>query len=245
MTSAGAVRARVLLAALGLISGSLGCRNRGLSVDGGRADGARDAALDSVDEPVPDAMDEPVMDAMDEPLSCEDAGSMGDGATYSSSGAQTCGGQVSVAGPTPFGMFVAKNVSSVLYDGDCNHLWLTFDDGEDPNAGFTGIWLNVTIPYDIPYDPRKSLVGTVQVRGSLNWFLPPRTSAERSVPVTLTISEADPLFQAGGGVLHAATGDHGAAGHLAGTVDVDTGCGHVVGTFTVPYCHEAPCIGPP
>jgi hypothetical protein len=235
VTSAGVVRADVLLAALGLMSGSLGCGKNALSVHGGEADGALDSAVDSEGEAA--------LDAADESLSCEDAGSLGSGDTYASSGTATCGGEVSIAGPTPFGMFIAKNVSTILFDADCSHLWLTFDDGEDQTAGFTGIWLNVAIPYDVPYDPLKSLVGTVHVTGFFNWFLPPRTSAERDVPVTLSISEADPLFQSGG--LHAATADHGAPGHLAGTIDVDTGCGHVVGTFTVPYCREVSCIGPP
>jgi hypothetical protein len=211
----------------------LGCSSSANSVDGGNSD------LHNMSEVGTDA------DHPDDALTCPVVTAMNDAGGDQSPGPQTCGGEASVAGMTPFGTFVVRNVSSFVSSGDCDWLALTFDDGEDSTSGFTGIWLYVNLPYPVPYDPTKPLTGPYHVDGVLNALLSPTMSVTRRIPVTLEISAANPLFRADGGVLVAAVGDGGTAGHIAGTIDADTGCGHVTGMFTVPYCRELECVGPP
>ena len=213
----------LVAAALGL-----GCGRGGLTIDGGGRGDSSDAPEVGADVTGPDEL-----------LACSDAVVGGDGAIVP--GPQTCGGDVSVAGGTPFGPFIARNVSSIIGWGDCPRLMLFLDDGES-TSGFTGIWLTVNLPYD---DPLKAPAGTIRVDGSLYALPSPTTSVTRTVPVTIEITGADPLFEANGRVPRAAEGDAGTPGHIAGTIDVDTGCGHLTGTFAVPYCRAIACVGPP
>ena len=56
----------------------------------------------------------------------------------------------------------------------------------------------------------------------------------------MEITSADALFPADGG---GATLDGlGPRGNVIGRIDADTGCGHVVGSFMVPYCSWFTCV---
>jgi hypothetical protein len=170
---------------------------------------------------------------------CTDATFSGDAGAYTPSGPPTCGGQVSVAGLTPFGLFVAENVWTQVNDGDCHRLGIFFEGKGDGSGNAAGISLRITLPYEVPYDPQKSRVGTFHVDGFLSGM-----GDDQPVSVTLDISAADALFRPDGTHLVAATSDHGTPGHITGRIDAVTGCGHIVGTFSVPYCSELACVGP-
>jgi hypothetical protein len=204
---------------------SLGCGRGGLTVDAGHAD-ASDAADVGADVAGPDEL-----------LACSDAVVGGDGSL--APGPMSCGGDVSLAGLTPLGAFVARNVTVDIGSGDCPHLVLILDDGEGA-SGFTGIWLTANLPYA---DPRAAPAGTMHADGSLYALLSPTREINRTVPVTIEIASADPPFDANGP--RAVSVDAGVVGHIAGTIDVDTGCGHLKGTFAAPYCHAFACVGPP
>jgi hypothetical protein len=223
------VRRSVLVALLTATSGLwLGCGRAAPPADAAGANDASDAGEARTDA-----------EEIEEPLVCPDAAAIEDAAHDASSGPQTCGGEVAVAGLTPFGPFVARNVSSMIGYGDCPMLSLFFDDGEN-DAGFTGIWLAVNLPYG---GSLKTPSGTIRVDGALNTLLSPTLGASRTVPVTIEIGAADPLFDSNGRVAVTAASDAGTAGRMTGTLDADTGCGHIKGTFSVPYCRANGCVG--
>lgn len=185
--------------------------------DGGPAD-ARDARQASDASP-------------DVPLVCPDAAPLGTPDAATPMGPQTCGGEVAVAGLTPYGPFVARNVRANLGFLICEGLYLAFDDEVDGAVTSDLITLDVALP--VP-DLTKPLIGVFDVSASLG---SPR--AARGVPVHLELLGGEAFNPDGGTFPGSGLGPRGL---LVGTIDADTGCGHVTGSFSVPICSWAGCI---
>jgi hypothetical protein len=147
------------------------------------------------------------------------------------SGLSTCGGEVAVGGTTPYGAFVATNISAEVGFGDCSGLSLTLDDGVGGDGGQTDatvVALFVT-PQSQPWTGTYTGWGTITQGGRRSGL----------VPAQVELTTADFLPTDGGAL---PPGGVGPRGLLVGTIDVDTGCGHVTGTFSVPVCQWQTCI---
>ena len=156
------------------------------------------------------------------------------------SGGLTCGGEVAVAGPTPFGVFAPKNVRSQIGYQDCQGLWIYLETGGITDAGDDqGQSLNLKIPFDQVLAQSGGAVtpqsGTLHLMG----FLTSGASQGYEIPVTLVVTSADTVSAPDGGALRP---DAGPPGQLSARIDADSGCGHIVGSFTVPYCGSMSCV---
>jgi hypothetical protein len=147
------------------------------------------------------------------------------------SGLSTCGGEVAVGGTTPYGAFVATNIRAQLGFGDCAGLSLTLDDGAGGDAGQT----DATVLALFVTPQSQSWTGTYAGLGTIT------RGARRSglVPAHVELTTADFVPTDGGSL---SPGGVGPRGLLVGTIDVDTGCGHVTGAFSVPVCQWQTCI---
>ena len=185
-----------------------------MASDGGAHD-ARDA-LDAV---------------TDVPLVCPDANPPDAPDASTSTGPMTCGGEVAVAGVTPYGRFVAANVVASLGSGDCPGLGIAFDDRIGGVSRDDEIVLSILM---IPVtDVSTPFLGVFDAMGFVE---SKQTSRNVHARVELTGGEAfDP--NDGG----SSRQDGGGYGLVVGRVDVDTGCGHVTGTFSVPICSSFVC----
>jgi hypothetical protein len=148
---------------------------------------------------------------------------------------------VAVAGPTPFGVFEPKNVRSEVGFEDCQGLWVYLETGSITDAGDDrGQSLTLVIPYDqFLTVPAGAAVtpqsGTLHLMG----FLTSGASQGYEIPVTLEVTSVDAIAMPDGGIVRA---DVGPPGQLTARIDADSGCGHIVGSFTVPYCGWMGCV---
>jgi hypothetical protein len=89
--------------------------------------GGANAPSDAGSHEAPDAIDA----VIDVPLVCPDANPPASPDAATPTGPLTCGGEVAVAGVTPYGPFVATNVTAFLGFGDCSGLSISLDDRVD------------------------------------------------------------------------------------------------------------------
>jgi len=175
----------------------------------------------------PDASDA----ALEVPLSCPDAAPLGTPDAATPMGPMTCGGEVGVAGPTPYGPFVARNVTASLGFAVCAGLFIAFDN--EVSGALTSDTIRLTIRLPVP-DLSKPLIGVVDTNGSLG-----SPHADRGVPVHLELTGGEAFDPDGGTFSFSGVGPRGL---IIGTIDADTGCGHVTGSFSVPICTWTGCI---
>jgi len=143
-------------------------------------------------------------------------------------GTPRCAGEVAVAGVTPFGPFVATNVAGDLRAGDCQGLSITFDDSIAGMPRGDEIRVTVGVPVLIPY---QSIVG---IHDGTAFVASGPTTVVAGARVEITSGE---VYGPDGGLLP----DGGRPGPVMGRIDVDTGCGHVAGTFSAPVCSFFTC----
>jgi hypothetical protein len=211
------LRAAIAVAILlGFCGAAAGCSSRGGAV--------QDAAL-----PTPPDLDATPMDVA---VVCMDAAAPDAVEAATPTGPSTCGGEVAVGGATPYGTFVATNISAQLGFGDCAGLSLTLDDGAGGDAGQADEAIVVSA---FVIEHRVSSTGTTYVgSGTIT------RGSHRSglVPITVELTTTDFSFDGGAMPPNGA----GPVGLVVGTIDVDTGCGHVTGTFAVPVCSWQTCV---
>jgi hypothetical protein len=169
--------------------------------------------------------------ALEVPLVCPDAAPLGRPDAATPMGPMTCGGEVAVAGPTPYGPLVARNVTANVGFFICEGLWIAFDN--EVNGAQTSDTIRLSVGLPLP-DLSKPLIGVIDAQGSLG-----SPHADRSVAVHLELTGGEAFDPDGGAPPLNGVGPRGL---LVGTIDADTGCGHVTGSFSVPICTWASCI---
>jgi hypothetical protein len=151
--------------------------------------------------------------------------------------APLCGGDVAVTGATPLGPFVASSVWTRVGTEDCfGIMQFTLFTGAAQGPGLlpTGLGLYFSTNYN-----GGSWLGTFHATAGLS-------SADRQtsigIPLTVQVTAADDPYSVDSG---AATPPGPPQGQARVTIDGDTGCGHITGSFVAPYCEWIPCIGSP
>jgi hypothetical protein len=161
------------------------------------------------------------------PLICADASPRDAATNEVPVGPLLCGGEVAVAGLTHFGWWAPRTAKAVMQLGACHGLALSFGDAP-PTDGPT-LFVHIK-----EAKTTEAWSGTFQAKGTLvgggNFQL---------IPVTVEITSATALFGADAAA-PTMTGA-GPIGNVTGRIDADTGCGHVTGTFSVPYCAWTTC----
>jgi hypothetical protein len=161
--------------------------------------------------------------AADLPLPCPDAAppELPDAATID--GRAACGGEAAVVGVTPYGPFVAENASAELAAGGCHGLSIRFGDGVGLGDK---LWVAVGIPVT---DWNQPFIGVYDVTGFVE-----SQQGTLSVPAHVELTGGEAFRQDGG---PAPIG----APVVVGRIDMNTGCGHVTGTFSMPICGVFTC----
>jgi hypothetical protein len=177
----------------------------------------------------------------DAAYACMDATVSGDVSPSFPSAGLTCGGEVAVAGSSPFGVFAPKNVRAEVGYQDCQGLRIYLETGSITDAGDDrGQSLTIVIPYDGSLAVSAGATVTPQ-SGTLHLmgFLTSGASQGYEIPVTLEVTSADPIAAPDGGTSQSAVGP---PGQITARIDADSGCGHIVGSFTAPYCGWMSCV---
>jgi hypothetical protein len=165
---------------------------------------------------------------VDAPLVCGDAELLPDGSLLTAdTDPRSCGGEIAVAGYTPFGAFVPTSASARVGLLDCHGSLFMNLYGTTP---FGDVILFIVTRYD---QENHSWTGTFQVTATLSV-----DSRTFDFPATVDITSADDVYPEAG----EPDGSGVPAGEVHVGLDVETSCGHITGSFVTRYCNWAVCI---